>query len=225
MAGITAFVQRVVRSIAALVRGRSAGEGNTPTPSVPERPRPPAIPDQHRRKAAIAAIATALAIPAEGLRQVAYYDPPGVLTVCYGHTGADVQKDRKYSLAECRALLTEDMAAAVDTVERCVPGLPEKVAASFADAVYNLGPKIACDTNQSTAARMLKADNWIGACQQHIRWNKAKVAGVFIELPGLTKRTQERRELCLRGVREYQEQLIQNQPLLELHQLAAGTPQ
>lgn len=40
---------------------------------------------RNRRVAALAA-ALALAIPAEGLRQYAYYDPPGILTVCYGST-------------------------------------------------------------------------------------------------------------------------------------------
>ena len=32
-----------------------------------------------KRIAAATAIATALAVPAEGLRQYAYYDPPGIL--------------------------------------------------------------------------------------------------------------------------------------------------
>ncbi len=34
-----------------------------------------------RRLGAAAAIATLIAIPAEGFRQFAYYDPPGILTV------------------------------------------------------------------------------------------------------------------------------------------------
>ena len=42
-----------------------------------------------RSKGALA-LAVALAVPAEGLRQYAYYDPPGILTVCYGTTGRDV---------------------------------------------------------------------------------------------------------------------------------------
>ena len=104
-----------------------------------------------KRVAAAAAIATALAVPAEGLRQWAYYDPPGILTVCYGHTGG-VEKGRKYSLDECKGLLTEDMMKAVTAVEDCRPGLPVEVLAAFSDAVYNMGPTIACN---STASRML----------------------------------------------------------------------
>lgn len=149
----------------------------------------------NRRLAAAAAIATALAIPAEGLRRIAYYDPPGILTVCYGHTG-NVQKGKVYSLDECVALLDADMKEAIEIVERCVPGLPEHVLAAFGDSVYNLGPKIACDTRNSTAARMLKAGNIAGACAQLSRWNKARVGGLFIELPGLTKRRAKAQAVC-----------------------------
>ena len=155
---------------------------------------------RNKRLAAAAALATAIAIPAEGLRQYAYYDPPGILTVCYGST-TDVQAGRRYSLAECRQRLDADMLAAVETVERCAPGLPEPVHAAFADSVYNIGPKIACDTRNSTAARMLKASDLAGACDQLLRWNKATVGGVLVELPGLTKRRQAARELCIKGVR------------------------
>ena len=149
-----------------------------------------------QRKAAALALATAIAVPAEGLRRTYYYDPPGILTVCYGHTGK-VDKSKTYSLAECKALLNEDMLHAVDTVERCAPGLPVPVLAAFSDAVYNIGPKIACDTTKSTAARMLKAGDIKGACNQLVRWNKAVVAGVAVPLSGLTKRRNQERELCL----------------------------
>lgn len=151
------------------------------------------------KKALALMIATAIAIPAEGLRQYAYYDPPGILTVCYGHTGNDVIAKRKYSLDECKRFLTADMTAAVDTVERCVPGLPVNALAAFGDAVYNLGPKIVCDTAKSTAARLLKAGDVAGACKQLPQWDKAKVAGFMVALPGLTKRRSVEKELCLTG--------------------------
>jgi GH24 family phage-related lysozyme (muramidase) len=152
-----------------------------------------------KRIAAAASIATAIAIPAEGLRQYAYYDPPGVLTVCYGST-KNVVKGKKYSMEECEARLDSDMQAAIATVERCVPDLPIHVLAAFGDAVYNLGPTIVCDTKNSTAARMLKANDLQGACNQLPRWDKAKVMGVYITLPGLTKRRGEEQTVCLAGV-------------------------
>lgn len=153
-----------------------------------------------QRRAAALALATAIAIPAEGLRQVAYYDPPGILTVCYGHTGPDVVRGRIYSIAECKALLPKDMLIALDAVERCVPGLPVQVLAAFGDATFNIGPTIVCNTQKSTAARLLKAGQLEAACNQLPRWNKALVLGVMIPLPGLTKRRAIEQNLCLQGV-------------------------
>lgn len=149
---------------------------------------------QKRLKALV--LAASIAIPSEGLRHYAYYDPPGILTVCYGST-TDVQKGQYYSLDECRARLDGDMLAAIDQVERCVPGLPVGPLAAFSDAVYNIGPRIACDTKQSTAARYLKAGRIADACNQLPRWDKARVAGVMMPLPGLTKRREAERILCL----------------------------
>lgn len=140
-------------------------------------------------------LATAIAVPAEGLRQYAYYDPPGILTVCYGHTG-NVVKGKRYSLEQCRTLLNADMLKAVDTVERCHPGLPENVLAAFADAVYNIGPKVACD---STASKRLSEGRIEDACNELPRWNKARVSGVLVALPGLTSRRAKEQALCLEG--------------------------
>lgn len=149
-------------------------------------------------KAAVLALATALAIPAEGLRRTYYYDPPGILTVCYGHTG-QVDKTKVYSLSECRHLLDKDMNHAIDIVERCVPGLPVPVLAAFSDAVYNIGPKIVCDPIRSTAARMLRLRDYFGACNQLPRWNKAFIAGIAVPLGGLTTRRAKEKEVCLAG--------------------------
>jgi lysozyme len=155
----------------------------------------------NQRTAVATAIAVALAVPAEGIRRVAYYDPPGILTVCRGHTGPDVRKDKVYSLPECDAFMDADMRKAVALVEKCAPGLPPNVLAAFADAVYNMGPKVACDTRPppdgSTAARYLKAGLLPHACDQLLRWDKAKIAGQMVSLPGLTKRRQEERAICL----------------------------
>lgn len=152
-----------------------------------------------KRIVAAAGIAAALAAPAEGLRRVAYYDPPGVLTVCYGDTH-NVDKNKVYSIAECKQRLEARMLEAIETVDRCQPGLPENVLAAFGDAVYNAGPTIACDSRNSTAARYLQAGKLIDACNQLPRWDKARVAGVMVALPGLAKRRAAERELCLKGL-------------------------
>ena len=157
------------------------------------------LPDSFKRRALASALAATVAVSAEGIKLTPYYDPPGILTVCRGHTGPDVVKGRKYSVDECNKLMTEDMARAIAKVDACVPGLPVHVLAAFGDAAYNMGPTIACDTRKSTAARLLKAGDIVGACNQLPRWDKASVGGVIVALPGLTTRRAEDKHLCLTG--------------------------
>lgn len=152
-----------------------------------------------QRIAAATAVAAVFAAPLEGLRQYAYYDPPGILSVCYGST-TDVQKGRRYSVEECKARLNADMLSAVETVDRCQPGLPDGALVAMADAVYNLGPTIACDLRRSTAARYMHDGQIIDACNQLPRWNKGRIAGVLVPLPGLIKRRGLEKELCLKGL-------------------------
>lgn len=47
----------------------------------------------------------------EGVRYDPYQDVVGVWTVCYGHTGKDIMLGKKYTEAECRALLSKDLNA------------------------------------------------------------------------------------------------------------------
>jgi GH24 family phage-related lysozyme (muramidase) len=148
------------------------------------------------KKAIALALATALAVPMEGLRQYAYKDPPGIPTICFGSTQGVKMGDFR-TVPECKALLTKEMSDVISTVDKCRPGLPPTVLAAFADAAYNLGPKIACDPTRSTAARMLAAGDITGACNQLGRWVYANVGGLQVKLPGLVKRRNMERDLCL----------------------------
>ena len=144
--------------------------------------------------AALAA-AAALAAGFEGLRQSPYLDPrpnDAILTVCYGHTGPDIER-RKYSLEECTKLLEADMLTAVQQVNKCHPDLPFGVQVAFSDAVYNIGPKITCN---STASRYLSQGNYEAACKELPKWNKSN----GIVLPGLTRRRNKEMEICLDSI-------------------------
>lgn len=157
-------------------------------------------PQQSKNRIGVAiTLAAAIAIPAEGLRTAAYKDPVGITTICYGSTAGVKMGDRK-TLDQCMAMLSAEMGEAVRQVDTCVPGLPIGVLAAFSDAAYNIGPKIACDPSQSTAARKLKAGDIKGACLELPKWDRARVAGVLVPLPGLTKRRAREMEICLKDV-------------------------
>jgi len=150
-----------------------------------------------QKKAAACVIAAAIAAPAEGLRQHWYYCPAGIVSVCYGDT-KNVDKTKTYSPEECLTRLNGEMLLAVKAVEACAGGeLTINQTAAFADLVYNVGPAVVCDTAKSTLARKLMAGDAGGACNQIPRWDKARVAGITVALPGLTKRRGIERDLCL----------------------------
>ena len=144
----------------------------------------------------VATLAATITIPSEGLRQWAYRDPVGLPTICFGSTKGVKMGDYR-TLEECQNLLKGEMYATVQAVDSCRPGLPINVLAAFSDAAYNIGEHIACNAGKSTAARKLRDGDFEGACRELPKWDKARVAGVLVALPGLTKRRQLEMELCL----------------------------
>lgn len=144
----------------------------------------------------IAPAAIALAVTAvgfyEGLRQYPYRDPVGILTVCFGETSK--VENRFYTERECRAMLdsrVKEFAAQVDALI-AIPQPATRLAAltSFA---YNVG---LTNFAKSTLLDKLNRGDVVGACNQLPRWNKAKGR----VLPGLVKRREAERQLCLKGL-------------------------
>ncbi len=148
-----------------------------------------------KKAVAAAGLAALLAIPAEGLREKAYRDPVGIPTICFGST-LGVKMGDVATEKSCRERLTVDMLTAVTRVERFAPAAPVKVTAAFGDAVYNLGPGNILGP-RSTAAKYLKAGRWADACNELPKWNKARILGIAVPLPGLTTRRAQERDLCL----------------------------
>lgn len=141
--------------------------------------------------------AVAMTASFEGLRNYAYLDPAGIPTICLGYTHGVQLGDFK-TTAECEALLGAEFLAAVDVVIRCVPRqLTPGPLGAMADAVYNIGPRPVCDRSSSKMARLLFAGEIAAACKELPRWNKARVAGVLVPLPGLTRRREAFMAMCL----------------------------
>jgi GH24 family phage-related lysozyme (muramidase) len=152
-----------------------------------------------QRTAALAAvgIASSAAVGHEGIRYLAYYDPVKIPTICVGRT-TNVKMGDRATHEQCMKWLGEEMMRDIERVQTCHPHIdftPPQLAA-FADITYNVGPKPVCDPKNSTRARLLDAGDVAAACREFPKWDKARVFGVLVALPGLTKRRAANQALC-----------------------------
>lgn len=128
----------------------------------------------------------------EGKSNDPYFDIVNVPTVCYGETRVPM---RRYTDAECDELLAEGLADFAGPVLKRNPELkghdPQLLAA--VSLSYNIGTGA---YNRSTVAKRFSAGDWKGACDAFLMWSKAGRRTV----PGLLRRRQKERQICLRGL-------------------------
>ena len=149
-----------------------------------------------KKKTAAGSAVLMLALPLvaqyEGLRTKAYLDPIGIKTVCYGETQSDI--DRSYTKEECEKMLTIRLGYFATRVDGLViPEISPQEMAAYSSLAYNVG---LAAFEKSTILRLLNNGNRKGACNELLRWNKA---GSKV-LPGLVKRREAERALCLSGL-------------------------
>lgn len=148
-----------------------------------------------RMKQGMAAAALAISVVGgfEGLRLNAYRDVVGVATVCYGETRGVKMGDR-HSKAECDAMLLKGLAEFEAGVLACTPiTMPDARLVATVSLAYNIGTGAYC---RSSVARLLNAGATRQACDAFLKWNKA--GGIVF--PGLTRRREAERQLCLKGL-------------------------
>lgn len=152
-----------------------------------------------KKKTAIVAICIACIAPAEGLRRVAYNDPVGIPTYCFGETqhpdGRKVKLGDKATTEECKDLLADRVERDfLPGVEKCIHRpVSDTTKAAMVSLAYNVGVDRFCS---SSIAIKYNAGDALAACDAFLLYTKAK----GIELPGLVKRRGQERELCLRGL-------------------------
>lgn len=150
-----------------------------------------------RTSAIVAALATTVVAGAEGVRTKAYWDPPKVATICYGETRG-VKITDTATLDECKAMLRASLDRFSTAIDKCLPrDVPDKSYVAFLSAAYNIGDAAFCS---SSMAKRANAGDLLGACDALLAWDKTTIAGAKVRLPGLTKRRQEERALCLEGL-------------------------
>lgn len=146
-----------------------------------------------KKGGALAAAVVAVVGGFEGLRLNAYPDPATKgppWTVCYGST-LGVKKGDSHTLAECKAMLVKDLEIYAVGIERCVTApLPDRRYVALVSFAYNLGVSAAC---KSSVIRLINEGKTQQGCDYLLKYNRA----VGIVFPGLTKRRQKERELCV----------------------------
>lgn len=147
--------------------------------------------------AALVAASAAFVAPWEGLRELAYLDIAGIPTVCFGETEG-VSIGDVHSPAECRAMLERRVSEFAGGLGKCLKAdLPEGTAVAFVSWSYNVGLGAAC---RSTLVRKANAGDLFGACDELLRWDKARVNGELRRINGLANRRAAERDLCVRSL-------------------------
>ncbi|EGL8528477.1 lysozyme [Salmonella enterica] len=129
----------------------------------------------------------------EGRRYIPYRDVAGVLTVCDGHTGKDIIPGKRYTDAECDALLDKDLKRVKAQVDPLIKvSIPESERAAFYSFAYNVGTGAFA---RSTLLKKLNAGDHAGACNELKRWTYAGGR----QWKGLVTRREIEREVCAWG--------------------------
>ena len=113
-------------------------------------------------------LASTMVKPLEGEKLKPYYDVAGVLTVCHGHTGSDIDPDKTYTNAECQALLDSDLSKVKQQVDQLVDiNVPSGTKAGLYSFTYNVGVNAFA---RSTLLKKLNQNDIHGACGELKRW-------------------------------------------------------
>ena len=125
----------------------------------------------------------------EGLFTKAYRCPAGVLTIGYGHTGADVKPGQRITEAQAEGLLRQDMKSFEDAVKRNVKvPLTQGQFDALTSFTFNCGEGA---LKKSKLLEKLNAGDYAGAQAEFGKWNK----GGGRVLPGLVRRRAEEAQM------------------------------
>lgn len=140
--------------------------------------------------AGFAAILTALVLQWEGTSQDPYRDIVGVWTVCTGETNVPM---RRYTKAECEAMLADSLNRYAKDVRKLSPNLKGNQLIAATSVSYNAGvPAYA----RSTARKRFNAGDLRGGCEALTWFNRA--GGRVVK--GLVNRRRAEYRICMTGL-------------------------
>lgn len=158
-----------------------------------------------KRVAALLAQPLAWPIPREAVREIALHEgcrltaykcPAGVWTIGWGETDG-VQPGMRWTQPEADARLLQSLLDFTRQVQAMLTAYttPMQLGA-LVSLAYNIGPAA---LRRSTVLRLHNAGDEAGAARAFGLWNKARVHGNLVALPGLTARRAAEAAMYLRG--------------------------
>jgi lysozyme len=149
--------------------------------------------DESKLALKIGAGAVALCVPLivhfEGYVPWVHRDPIGRLAACYGHDDQTMTPGKRFTAAECQAMLDQDLLKHADALDCVKKPMTDGQKAAFLSFAFNVGTGAFCG---STLARKANAGDMRGACAELSRWTLAGGK----EMPGLVKRRAAERKVC-----------------------------
>jgi lysozyme len=136
----------------------------------------------------------------EGCKLKAYKCPAGIWTIGYGHTGPDVKPTSKISQAQANALLSADLSKAGEAVSAACQRDPNpNQLAAMTSLAFNIGRGA---FEKSTVLKAHNRGDTTSAGRAFMMWNKARVNGKLVEMPGLVSRRARESALYLKAARD-----------------------
>ena len=144
--------------------------------------------------AAASIVATPMVAKWEGKSNTPYADIVGVQTVCYGETRVAM---RKYTDAECTAMLDKAVKEFITEVVTMTPTLEKKpnALAAASSTAYNIGLG---NYKTSSARKRFLEGKIASGCANLKLFNKARVKGKLIPVKGLINRREDEYKTCMK---------------------------
>ncbi|MEO1692514.1 MAG: lysozyme [Cyanobacteria bacterium J06631_6] len=180
-------LQRLDNSLAINLRNL---ESYTPAKPIEQKPKQEPIPE----------IAVNLIKEFEGFKDYAYIDTDGTPVIGYGLSrinGVPVQVGDRITPSEADSALDAHLQEIQQELAKVVKvELTEQQLSALASISFNVGVGA---IKSSTLLRKINAQDYAGAANEFLRWDKANMRGRLVQLPGLSRRRAAERSLFLQN--------------------------
>jgi lysozyme len=134
----------------------------------------------------------------EGFKDYAYIDTDGTPVIGYGLSrigGLPVQIGDRISPTQADAALNAHLREIDRELDEVIKvDLSDRQLSAVISLAYNVGVD---GIKSSTLVEKINAEDYVGAADEFLRWDKANMQGVLLQMPGLTRRRAAERQLFL----------------------------